>query len=877
MAVPAVEQQVHGYRGGHQLLATSVTLARADQDLIDRLSDLSGPLAPGQEYDPYLTTYPLPTGAYYVVARTWRDVAAARAGCVLTRSLLAPMEYWLGTPSLPFLLEALQPFDKLNPDVSSLGIMAGHHSLPSVVDARIAELVEALFLEARQPIVMFDVDCADNIIARLLTALWPGMRRQFATCGFALGPRSLDGRPFDFLCAPKSSRMRFSDWGGRKISESANRGSRHRWTGPAVEQIFLSRTPGLSSFDTLGVLKTDTQGDGGALRIALLWNELFEKSKTSPNAALGLLDILASQNAFAAERSVLPTLSEAIELSRRENSAFDHLRFLLTLLGKFAGRPVPLSLLRLIRISSDSVSQQNPKEAIEFLTSADNVVRPLPRVLCASLADAIASMPADTSVAAFSGLNPETRLTLISASEAMGEMLVRSLLENRSMAWAEAIRNALEFPAANLRIHAAGHLVPKLNHKDQLPILEGVLGDAQWPVIRRAIQQLWLGSELKVAEFDDIVSRAAAHAHAMQGLRDAVCDLPATAATDRLLTKTLQLGEADLDWLMATETMDTSRKMRVLSALVSRSDHSGLGRVLANTRLKRGALQLLYGSGILEALPVGRILVTTGITSQKEFETGVEVLDRIREPLLQRALARLLLRSLFAHSGWCGIRPASDFVGKLSGHLEAMEIISDATDHALTADKLNANIALLNAVPEPVRTSILERVDQLSERIINFRKSSFNLNSTTAWAGLITAAGEVNRRAQLRAAELLLPFALRMRYGPASPLIIATFPLVHAELARGKAAPSLLSFFFSFGDYWDRCDILRRGLVDAFIDSEWPPADLLVAAYAADVAREVLDLVSSRYRGKDYRKAIISDLTPAPSGFAGRPAETSVI
>ena len=231
---------------------------------------------------------------------------------------------------------------------------------------------------------------------------------------------------------------------------------------------------------------------------------------------------------------------------------------------------------------------------------------------------------------------------------------------------------------------------------------------------------------------------------------------------------------------------------------MSRSDHSGLGRVLANTRLKRGALQLLYGSGILEALPVGRILVTTGITSQKEFETGVEVLDRIREPLLQRALARLLLRSLFAHSGWCGIRPASDFVGKLSGHLEAMEIISDATDHALTADKLNANIALLNAVPEPVRTSILERVDQLSERIINFRKSSFNLNSTTAWAGLITAAGEVNRRAQLRAAELLLPFALRMRYGPASLLIIATFPLVHAELARGKAAPSLLSFFFSF-------------------------------------------------------------------------------
>ena len=159
-----------------------------------------------------------------------------------------------------------------------------------------------------------------------------------------------------------------------------------------------------------------------------------EKSKTSPNAALGLLDILASQNAFAAERSVLPTLSEAIELSRRENSAFDHLRFLLTLLGKFAGRPVPLSLLRLIRISSDSYATK--PEGSHRIPDLCGQRCPAPTaVLCESSADAIASMPADTSVAAFSGLNPETRLTLISASEAMGEMLVRSLLENRSMAW----------------------------------------------------------------------------------------------------------------------------------------------------------------------------------------------------------------------------------------------------------------------------------------------------------------------------------------------------------------------------------------------------------------------------------------------------------
>lgn len=866
MVASSVQQQLHGYRGGHQLLATSAIVSRTDQDLIDRMSDLSGSLAPGQEYDPYLTTYPLPSGDYYVVARTWQDKTATRAGCVLTRSLLVPMAYWLGTPSLPFLLEALRPVDKVSPNASALEIGAEYQLLPPVVDARTAELVEALFLETRQPIVMFDVDAADNVIARLLAALWPGMRRQFAACGFALGPRSLDRRPFDFLCAPKSSRLRFSDWPGRKINEGADRAPRHRWTIPAAEQIFLSSRPSLSSFDTLGVLRSDMQGDGGALRIVLLWNELLEKSETSPNAALGLLDILASRNGFVGPRSLLPILSQAVELSRRDNTAFEHLRFLMTLLGKFSGRPMPLSLLRLVRTSAYSVSRQDVNLAFEFLASADSLGRRLPRVFCAGLADGIASMRTDISATEFPNLNPETRLTLISASELLDLIIVRSFLDSPPMAWAKSIQLALEFPAAHLRLRAAGRLVPKLYHQNQLPILQAVLNDAAWPVIVRTIEQLWRGCELKVAVFDDPILGAASHAHAMQSLRGEVCNLPETAATDRLLTKTLQLSEEDLDWLLASETLAASRRIRVLSALVSGSDDYALGRVFANTRLKEGALQLLSGGSVAERVSAGRVLVATDVASQKEFEIGLGVLDRVGEPFLRRRLARLLIRALFGHSGWGGNWSASELVGKLGTQLEATEVIADATDQALSADQLNTNIGLLNAAPHPVRSSILEHIDQLSERIIDFRKSVFDVSCTMAWAGLITGATDVSRRAQLRAAEVVLPFALKMKYGPASPLIIATFPLIHAELARGNVAPNLLSAFF-FGGYWDRCDVLRRELVDLFIHSEWPPADLLVAAYAANVAHQVMDLVSSRYRGRDYRKAILKDLVRLPENL----------
>ena len=31
------------------------------------------PLTPGQDFSPYLTSYPLPSGRHYVIARTWQD------------------------------------------------------------------------------------------------------------------------------------------------------------------------------------------------------------------------------------------------------------------------------------------------------------------------------------------------------------------------------------------------------------------------------------------------------------------------------------------------------------------------------------------------------------------------------------------------------------------------------------------------------------------------------------------------------------------------------------------------------------------------------------------------------------------------------------
>jgi hypothetical protein len=292
-----IYQQNHGYKNGHQLLAGSVKLNQLDQDLVDRLSDIGGSLQPGEHFNPYLTGYPLPTKDFYVLARTWQDLEAPRAGCVFTRSLFIPLEWWGKLENFEPIFSLLS-LDSRFKDTSPLTIETSGSSLaPPVHDSRIGELVEAIFLENRQPTVMFEVKEAEAVVRRLITALWSGFRRNFSFSTYALAPRKVSGQFFDLLFAPKTARARFSGWPGRTIDiGSTSNSPRHRWTSLIAHKIFESNNPNLLILDSLGTLQSDSDGNESALRLSLLWSELLEKSETSPTALLGMLDILNSQN-----------------------------------------------------------------------------------------------------------------------------------------------------------------------------------------------------------------------------------------------------------------------------------------------------------------------------------------------------------------------------------------------------------------------------------------------------------------------------------------------------------------------------------------------------------------------------------------------------
>src|SRR5271155_404982 len=82
-----LHQALHGYRNGHRLLASSVSLSQSDQQVMLGLSDTAD-FRYASSLPRLLSGYPLPEQGFYVLAMTWPAPEQRRPGCVWTHSLL---------------------------------------------------------------------------------------------------------------------------------------------------------------------------------------------------------------------------------------------------------------------------------------------------------------------------------------------------------------------------------------------------------------------------------------------------------------------------------------------------------------------------------------------------------------------------------------------------------------------------------------------------------------------------------------------------------------------------------------------------------------------------------------------------------------------
>lgn len=850
------DQQLHGYRQGHQLLSSTIRLPKADQDLIDRLSDVAGPLSPDERFSPYLSLYPLPSETHYVVARTWQDLEAPRAGCVRTRSVLVLMSKWQNAQDLASIVAvatesgADKPAERRAPAAVAV-------PLPLVEPLLGTELIEALFLEERAPIVVFDAEAPEPLALRLITALWPGFRRIFSMSTFARSPRMIGRRSFDLVFASKEARSRFANWKGRRIDGRKRGQARHPWSAPVVDKILSASVPSLKSLDALGEMSSDCVGNESALRVSLLWDELRRKLPKSPNAALGMLDIANTRKVRQVDliHELEPELARSAAMAATTMLAEDAWRYLGALIQKLEGLFPSLSVAKSIRNAAVDLAFRHPIETLGVISALN--VKPQKALLMSAAADGLARSLSLDVAELLSRLDGKDLLDLLFASA----LLAKEALEKfpvSSFALATALRTADDGVRAEARLLLLGLLIDD-SHGDAARLL---INDLDADDLVKEAAHLHAVNGLSSGEIRGILVERARVLQADAVLRDAVSKMGESAGGDALVEATLRQIPADMDWLLTSPTLQRSRRIELIRSLLGAANFLQLRSMLADQRILTSTIALLNASDELNVELLSRIASNVPMPSRDYVTLVVDLLPKLNVDISTELVGRAIELALPLELNEVSSAILNRLLLAAGNKLNGGRIMRAGLQRGVSPAAVSRNLVTFSRLPELTRKSILTGVEEMAEALTSRHKLDICTEAAEAAAKLLWESGFVTPNGLVRASSILLPFALDEMREVASPLIAAAFPPVYRELAK-ESESDLLSLIFVFLD-WDKCKSARRRLINAFAHSEWRMSDIAITAVRAGDPVRIFGRIAREHGGEQVLLDLAADLKQVP-------------
>lgn len=272
-----IQQALFGYAAGHRLIASSVALDSTTEAALARLTDDTG-AAGISGFDGYLSGYPLPSGQY-AVTRTWRAPEAPRPGAVWTHALLLDARE-LNYVGWDFDAVFRRPDGR---DVTPYTAQVSLHVKPgrSTVDgnaAAWAPLLSNLFSNRDRSawLTLATSQAAEPVVLQLWWWLWPALRRKFAFCLGAAGPRRGPGGEFDLLIVPsRLARTAALDLGAEATVADA--------VGSAVAaDLFASEATPLGEF--VRFVGAETDDPAAVRRLVTLWKDATTVTAQSAEA-----------------------------------------------------------------------------------------------------------------------------------------------------------------------------------------------------------------------------------------------------------------------------------------------------------------------------------------------------------------------------------------------------------------------------------------------------------------------------------------------------------------------------------------------------------------------------------------------------------------
>lgn len=841
--------QFHGYKSGHQLLSSTIKLDRVDQDLIDRLSDIAGPLRPGEVFKPYLTGYPLPSDKYYVLAQTVQDIEAPRAGCVKTKSLLIPMEFWrtFADPGyLYFLIET--NFDEV-PTTSFEIEKFSKRELEPVSASGLNELVEILFLEKRNPVVMFDVIDARLIALRLLTALWPGMRGQFSVCTFALSPRYVAEKPFDLIFSIKQSRSRFSDWDGRKIdSNNKITNDRHRWTKHIVESVFQHYPPELLDTDTTIQLSLKEEKSEGALRLSLMWAELDHKaSEGVATAVLGMLDIANFRSTLDYAWPKLKKLIIKSLLGSLTPETGISWQLLDALLSKIRPEYLDSQIEEALVAAVRRLTLVDWRSGLDFLASrveGNNV----PSSLYVSLADTLLHhLPLGFSEALL--LLPTDKLLIVISIETE---FLHFLFPNQSAVQSSIDKNAkllelIDYIPYPERFNLFRGYFKSVTGEENIPLLDEILRFSFPYQFIEAANEIWQINKVRVKKIGVFLVKLSKNLSASNEFRNLLASGEIDGLTLECIDNLLEDNYLDVHWILNTQNLQTSWGY-LLNSVISKARPDRLSVIFNSAKLLNDSIAILVQNDHAYPDSLAKLSILLDEVKPQLLELIYDIYPLLKQNRPETACWLLSHLPAIISSK---VVDAENIILMIMHELSIEAVIRSLFPNSLTGEQVSQNLVLIANGKTTFRNAFLKSMGQIVDLLLSRSKFDLTLDGTNALGSLITSIGEHDYNSYMKLNARLLPFAMSGREGPSSELLKVIFPPIYNALSDSNDIFNIVSGFI-FED-WDKCKTLRRDLVNAFLHSLWPPMDLvLISLDCKDSKRFLLQLLKEPEGGKYF-------------------------
>ncbi len=879
MSTDAVQQLVHGYANGHTLLSASTKIADSDLDLAARLSDLSGSLVGGISIQPYLTFYPLPSKRWYVVARTWLDEEAARAGCVLTHSLLVPMEMWANEASPGRFVGALQ-----KPNRGAMKEWGGPPNIPMLVPTikqrnQIGQsFVQKFFGEGLTPLAWFDADDPEALTEQIITALWPSIRARFAACTFALQPRTLQDRPFDLHFSTAQAFSRFGDFSREHIvDERTFEGSANPtepWITSLARDIF--EPINVERRRKLRLLTEVLDPYPTSVRQVYFLLELEGRIAASPMAAVGALDLLqafapTSDGAQEAKQEISIRAFEAVKteepiralevlylLNQRLDTPANSPNSELQLTGRWLVRDALVKAGQAgLEFAATLIYRQSPSSASFFIAGiAEGTGRLLDDN--ADVMQVFLSHP----------LLGETilpfQLDLVPKLLAKAEPKQRLLVVDVVVGWIHALQDA-ESRRTMRRL-----VFPAIDQPEDAPLLEELLGDLTNDEVGDICSCIETRNALRSKPIVLVTCRLVGERHPFEVQNWCCHNKWISFQIAEVMAAGFAIGTTGLSKVFEIELDDEQNRALLVGAFFTRACGHLIPGWLAvsletDSRVWELLLMVCREPEVAETIGnIARSLSRLAVLRARNSRSVFSSLDGVFSDGVRVVASRQLIYDYLeglTNSEQLGMWLAEPWIPKAIAGWQGGTLSSLVRQCIGRSESAwLRGWTLLDVVSTEMVRRKPSLVSELLSGLLSIPSKNWNQAAADTWArALISLSQEKTLYGDL--CDQSLRFSLQHSHLPLDSVVGEAFYVVHDAAMSGKASRWSL---WSLGE-WDKAKELRRLLVEAFTHSAWRPEFFALAAREVWLLRKLSKRMFRQWGGGQFLERALVGLRSHPT------------